>query len=177
MSNNWKKIGIYSAIYLIIFVITIFVFLVPATNNLKKTKTEFSEKQSKLLENQNNITYLNKLKDDPANFDQLYNNTVNYWPDNSDVSKFLIQTEGLAKDLGIVIQTVSINDKIMDKNNKPLPQNSFTLSFNASYPTTLQFIKKLENLARFNSENSIQLTLGDQDTLSTQLTGYIYYGK
>lgn len=177
MNNNWKKIGIYSTVFVFLFAITIFAFLIPSINNLKKAKAEISEKQLKVTKNQSDIDYLNKLKNDPANFTQLYNNATNYWPDDPDISKFLIQTEALAKDIGIVIETVSINDKINDKSGKPLPQNSFTLSFKSDYPGALQFIKKLENMARFNSENSIQLTQGDQDNLSTQITGYIYYGK
>ena len=177
MDNNQKKTLIYGASFLALIAILIFLFLIPFYKNLSKTKSDIAEKQNQFSQNQSNIAYLTKLSSDQASFDKLYNSANGYWPDDAEVSKFLIQTDGLATDLGLVIQTVSINDKVNGKDGKPLPEKGFTLSFSADYPTTLQFLKKLENMARFNSENSIGLTLGDQNNLSAQITGFIYYGK
>lgn len=190
-SFSKKSIFVLGLFAILFFGLSYFVFL-PINDQYKKDKAEYAEKQETFNQNNDKITSLQKIVDKPDDFDKIYTDVSNFWPDTLKVSDFMVQVEGLAKDTGVVIESFSIDEqkqvaapKVTDEDSaaakttaktKTNAGTKFTMVFSASYATTLNVISRMETLARLNSINSVGLT-GTKDGLSVNLSGTIYYGK
>ncbi|MFA4995947.1 MAG: type 4a pilus biogenesis protein PilO [Patescibacteria group bacterium] len=182
MPSIWKKTIITVSIYLAIFVaITIFA-LKPSIDGLKQNNKKITSSRTELNQIYDKLDYLQKISKNPDDLKSTEKIVNNYWPDNSDISQFIVQTEDLAKSNSLVLDNISINEiknaqtSSTKKNSSP-NGSQFTFNTRTSYSSLLNFIKGMETLARFNSISSIDLNGTEEGTINMRLTGKIYYGK
>ena len=178
MSKFWKKIYIIIAVFVLIYIIIIALFLIPSINNLKNNKVSLSQKQNELNENYSKITSFQKIAKNPEEFNLIIQTPHNYWPDESNISDFIVQTEGLANEVELIINNFSIEDS-SNSGKKPEKKNEsteFSISAKTGYSNIFNLIKNMEELARLNSISSISLSATDED-ISLKMTGQIYHGK
>ena len=188
MTNLFKKIIIFFIIYLLILASVIFLFFMPQISNLKKDRQAFLDKQQELDQGKARLTSLQKINSKKDEFKTTSDTINTYLPDNLEISRFVVQIEGLAKDLGITVDNFSIEEKAATNTKNDSSKDSkdsknketgtkFSLSAKAPYPSIISFIKKMEGLARFHSISSINLSVSENGAVDFNTTGYLYYGK
>jgi len=192
MTSAWKKIIITASAYTAIFIALIIFALNPSINSLKQHKQKLADSQNKLDETYLKLNSLQKIDKHPEEFKATSEVVNNLWPDNLDISRFIVQTENLAKTNNIILENFSVDeikntakstakdsDSETAKSEKKKTETGtqFTFSMQSPYNSTLSFIKGMETLSRFNSISSINLSGNDSGIISMRLTGSIYYGK
>jgi len=182
MSSSFRKIVLAIGAYLIIFVAIIVFALKPSLDGLRQNRQKVSSKQTDLNQIYDKLDYLQKISKNPQDLESNEKIVNNYWPDSSDISQFIIQTENLANNNNLVLDNVSINEIKNTKTSSNKKDNSsngsqFSLSLKSSYPSILNFIKGMETLPRFNSISLINLSGTTEGSINVQLTGTVYYGK
>ncbi|MCL5410683.1 MAG: hypothetical protein M1324_02375 [Patescibacteria group bacterium] len=190
MSSIWRKTIIAAIAYLVVFIAIIIFALSPSIASLKQNKQKMAENQSKLNETYDKLNSLQKTNKHPEELKSAEDTVNKSWPDNSDISQFIVQTEGLAKSNSLILENLSIeeskkqkvasstDDKDSAKKKNTAPTGTqFTFSLKAPYSSILNFLKGMETLPRFNSLSLINLSGNEDATISVRLTGNIYYGK
>ena len=175
MSHFWKKNIIVFIIYLLVFASLTVLFLMPTIKNIKDNKKMLAEKQLEFCQVSDEVSTLQKTKKDNSEVKTMFDTVNGYWPDNQDISQFMVQTEGLANKLNIVIENFAITQPA----TKDKKSNSIQFNFTAKapYPTVIELLRNMESLARFNTISSINLNLDNDGRVSASVIGYIYYGK
>lgn len=184
MSNNLKKKLFILLIFVLIFLGICFTFVIPTTDNIIQNKKILAEKQVELIQLSKKVDVLLNTSKHPEEFSKISNTASNYWPQDQDVSKFIVQTEGLANSKGTVIENLSIAPQASKKknDNKKLPAYQkfdsvqFSFSIKSNYDTLKDIIENMETLARYNILTSISLNLDEEGLVSTNITGNIFYG-
>jgi Tfp pilus assembly protein PilO len=186
MKNIFQKTFFQVAVYLAIIAGLAFFFLVPSLSGILSNKKAIAEDEVKLKNLDTQLETLKKLSETSSEIDQKTAIISKYLPDNLDSSSFIVETEGLAKSLNIVIESFSISStnknsnakKTTKENEKPKqPQSQFSITITNSFSQALAFVEQLENLSRFNTVSSISMSAVSGDQISLQLTGQIYYGS
>lgn len=184
MISGWKKAIVLLAIYLIAILGIGFFITYPAIKQIQKNKASLFSKQKQLKELYAKVDTLEKINKDPEAFGLIYNTVQGYWPDNQDVSSFMIQTEGMAESKQVVMENFSVTQTTADKKNEAGKKSAinksnlgFSFSVKSGYPTILSIVQSMETLARYNSIKSINFNLTGDSTVSTVITGNVYYGK
>ncbi len=195
MSRVFKKIIITASIYLVIFIAVIVFALNPSINSLKQNKQKVVSNQNKLDQTYLKLNTLQKIEKHPEEFKAARGMVNNSWPDNLDISHFIVQTENLAKNNSIILENLSVAE-IKKSSVKSAPKEDggsekattekkkdaetgtqFTFGLQAPYSSVLSFIKGMETLPRFNSISLINLSGDDTGIINLRMTGSIYYGK
>lgn len=200
MTTGSNKTALSILLYVIVLGTVAYFGLTPALNNLKSNREKLTEKQAELDNTHKKLESLQKASKNPEL--QKISETVNtYWPDNLDVSYFIVQTENLAKNNNLIIENFSVEqpkatkttkkstiDESDDKkksdsgektqsSKKTSMGTQFTFTTKSSYNSILSLIKDMEILPRYNSISMLSIN-GDQDgQVDLRLTGNIYYGK
>lgn len=195
MFQVFKKIIITAGVYLVIFIAVIVFALNPSINSLKQNKQKISNNQNKLDETYNKLNTLQKIEKHPEEFKAATDMVNNSWPDNLDISHFIVQTENLAKNNSIILENLSVaeakkssaksapkedgdSEKAVSEKKKTADTGTqFTFGLQAPYSSVLSFIKGMETLPRFNSISLINLSGNDTGDINLRMTGSIYYGK
>lgn len=185
MNNLFQKTIVQVAIYLMLILGVIIFLLIPSTTGIVTNKKAIADDQAKLSSLDAQLATLQKLSETSTEIDQKTAMIIKYLPDNLDSSSFIVETEGLAKSLNLVIESFSISaeskgdeaKKTAEEGEPTQPQSQFTISVKSSFSQALAFIEQLENLSRFNTVSSISMSAGEADQISIQLTGQIYYGS
>lgn len=183
MSHSLKNYLIIGSLLIILSALTLFFFILPQYNNFQHNKNKLNDLQQKTAQNSSKIAALKASSTNPTYLDKVYKNVNNLWPDNLNVSEFIVQIEGLAKDSNLVIDSFSIeeqknatsNTKSANQKNKPTG-TAFTLSFKSGYGDFIGFLVKMENMARLNSINNLSIN-SDSENLTINITGSIFNGK
>lgn len=191
MSSIWKKTFITASVYLVIFVAIIIFALKPSIDGLEQNKKKIAASQTELNQIYDKLDYLQKISKNPDELKSTEKIVNNYWPDNSDISQFIVQTEDLAKSNNLILDNISIDENkktssakkddskqssSAKKSNSP-SGSQFTFNLQAPYQSILTFIKGMETLPRFNSISSISLNGTEESGINMRLSGTIYYGK
>jgi hypothetical protein len=180
-----KKYIFYFIFIILGFAAVTYFFTLPAMENVRANKIVFEKKQTELQNLYAKVDILEKASKDSSGYNKIISTINNYWPDNQEISTFIIQTEELAKAEGIVLENFSITQITSDqkkadaKTSKTTAKSyvKFSFSTKSTYPVAYDLLKNMEILARFNSINQISLTLDQDNAVNTTLTGEIYYGK
>lgn len=183
MNHSLKNYLIIGSLLIILSALTLFFFILPQYNNFQHNKNKLNDLQQKTAQNSSKIAALKASSTNPTYLDKVYKNVNNLWPDNLNVSEYIVQVEGLAKDSNLLIDSFSIEEQKntsistvpVDKKNKQVG-TSFTLSFKSGYGDFIGFLVKMENMARLNSINSLNIS-SDSENLSINITGSIFNGK
>lgn len=184
MSAFYKKTILLSVIYLGLFAALSVLLFLPSYTKLNKNKKIFAQKQTEFSTKVEDLSTLQKFSKNKDDFQNVVKTVEKYFPETLNSSQFIVETEGLAKNLGITIEGFSMNDistgssqsgsKKEDK--KKSPETQFSLNGTAPYPKVLEFIVQMEKLSRFNALSALNITSGE-DTVNFQITGSIYYGQ
>lgn len=197
MPTGPNKTYLIIAAYVIFLLAVAFFALSPSINSLKSNRSKLASKQTTLDQTYKKMESLQKASKDPETFKRMSDTVQNYWPDNLDVSYFIVQTENLAKTDNLIIENFSVAepkttksakaDTTSDdssgnqttKTEKKSSVNSalFTFTSKAPYGSILNLIKGLEGLPRFNSVSMVSLSADEDNQINLRLTGNIYYGK
>lgn len=191
MTTGFNKSSLSIGLYIVVILSVVFFGLLPAIRSLKGNEDKLAKKQTELNQTYQKIETLQKDSKHPEEFSKISETVNNYWPDNLNVSQFIVQTEEMAKNNGLIIENFSVEEP---KTVKPAPTSNktdsasktakkapdgaqFTFTSKTTYNVVLNLIKSMENIARFNTVSMINLS-GDQDgQIDMRLTGKIYYGK
>ena len=192
MDSFNKKSIIFSCFYLVLFGGLIYFVFMPALSRLKQNKATFDQKQQVLRNNYDKIESLQKIEKNPKEFDTLSTAVNELWPDNQDISKFIVQIESVAKDSNLVIDNFSVvestvkKQKATDDSGNASSSNTktktdtgtkFSLAVKSPYSNIIDLIGKMETMARLNAISSIDMNYIDESTINLKLTGGVYYGK
>ena len=190
MNTFTKKTLFIIFLYGILFAAFLYYGYTPINNQYKKNKADHLEKKDTIVKNDEKIASLQKIANNPKDFDKIFTDVNNFMPDSLRVSDFMVQVEGLAKDTGVVIDSFSVEEQKQTITTKPTSEDSsatakktkvdtgtkFTMVFKTTYPTMLNLISRMETLARLNSISTINIT-SNGETMSVNFSGKIYYGK
>ena len=179
MNSTMKKNLIYIFLLVILFAIIGFFITIPAIQNLSETKQTLNAKQAELDSLSEKVSILQKASIKKEENQEIIDKTNLLWPDSQDISKFMIQTENMAKKNNIVMEnfTVSQSTDTVKKVKQAKKSIGFSFSSQADYPTTFNIIKDMENLDRFNAIDTINMLLKDNGILTININGKIYYGN
>lgn len=183
MKNIFQKTIVQVALYLVIIAGLAFFLLIPSAKDIISNKKAITEDRAKLNSLDAEIATLKKLSEEKAEIDQKTTTISKYLPDTLDSSSFIVETEGLARSLNLVIASFSLSggSSTTGKSEEPAatgqPQSQFAITLTSSFSQALAFIEQLENLSRFNTVSSVSMSAGEGDQISIQLTGQIYYGS
>lgn len=186
----YKKLIIVFSILISISISVLIFLFVPLLNDYEQNKTLLTKKINEQNINFQKISYLQKTHKDSSNFQSTVNTVNDLWPNDGEISKFIVQAEGLTKEMNLVIDSFSIDEKgpvkktstdgegSQKKSTEAKEQKTqFTITAKASYPVFINFLKKMENLARLNSTSAIDLSILDGGNLNIRVVGNIFYGK
>jgi len=195
MKQFWKKTLINLAVFALLFFGVIFFVLMPTYQRYTQDKSTDAKKKNIVEENNTKINSLQKIAKNSDEFEKIYQNVSNLWPDNPNVSEFMVQIEGLAKDTGLVIDSFSIEEqktitptkaKSSDTDDNATATKStkttantgtkFTMTSKSEYSNVMDLILRMETLARLNAVSSINISAAGP-SLSINIVGHIYYGK
>lgn len=197
MNSYWKK-TISIASILLILIVACFVFETRSIiDKYEAHKKEYSDKQETLLASLDRLDIFQKISKNNEEFKAKSDEVKTLWPETAEVSKFMVQTEDLAKQKNFVIQNFSIQEKKISKSTKTDSDDDKTtegsskestkskstsitqFSFNTTtpYTTGIDLVRSMETFSRFNSISSISISAKDGDLIDINLTGRLYYGK
>lgn len=191
MNKSTRKTLIIILTYVLIFALFIYFILIPSYRGYLKNKQKNLETKQIIEANEIKINSLKKVESNEKQFSDLFTNVNKLWPDILDVSSFIVETEGLAKEMQIVIDSFSINEQ-KPVAAKPAPKGEeeattttkskapmgtkFTVVFRSDYNTLIDFLTRMETFSRLNSLNTISVSSAENG-LNISISGNIYYGK
>lgn len=190
MSTFTKKTMFIISLYGLLFVAFFYYGYAPINNQYKKNKADHLEKKETIVKNKEKISSLQKIVDNPQDFDKIFTDVNNFLPDSLKISDFMIQIEGLARDTGVVIDSFSVEEQKQAATTKSTGEDSaavatkaktdtgtkFSMVLKTTYPTMMNLVSRMETLARLNSINTISVT-SNGEIVNVSLSGKIYYGK
>jgi len=198
MNSYWKKILIMASI-LVVFIFACLLFETkPIIESYNTHKKQYSDKQNDLLSLFDKLDALQKIEKNSDLFEAKSDEVKTLWPETAEVSKFMIQTEDLAKQKNIVLQNFSIQEKKLAKKvsssqteeqssdsssdstakkEKSTTITQFSFNTTAPFPVALDLIRSMETFPRFNSISLISISADDDSSVDLNLTGRLYYGK
>lgn len=186
MSETIKKIIMPLILLVSLYAIIVFLVLLPAIGSISESKIVLSKRTAELQTIENKINVLKQTGSDKEKTDTILATVSELWPDNKDVSTFIISLENMAKNQGLTFNNVSISEPAKtsstegsDTKSATLNKNSVQFAFDTSgnYDQIDQIVKSLENFERFDSITSVTLSATTGSNLNAKFTGLIYYGK
>jgi len=169
-----------------LFIGALFFVVSPTLANISQNKKILSEKQVELKTLSSKVDTLQNITKHPEEFKTINDTVTNYWPDNQDISKYIVQTEGLATAKNSVLENFSVTPQSSTKkkndNKKVLAYQTFdsvqfSFSVKSHYTTVKEIIESMESLARYNTLSSINLILNEDGLINASFIGNIFYGK
>lgn len=192
MSHFSLKIKIFLALYLAFIIAVGYFLLFPNITKLASNQQLLAQKKSQFEINEDKISSLEKTNQSIAEFEQKNKTVIELLPDNPEVSSFVVNVEALAKSLDQNITNFTIDNILTSSKSKSTNTEDgevaaesskksdkgikFSINSSSDFSGFLNFISKMETLARFNTISSIELSTKDL-SLNYKLTGYIYNGK
>jgi Tfp pilus assembly protein PilO len=191
------KIIVAVVVFLAILAALLVFGILPMTSKLKANQTDLANNAGDLEAAQIKYENLLGLKKNQAEMDKVQSVVMGYLPDDKNSSDFVVKIEAMAKELSLIVPSLSVTEPAPAKAKKSsddedsaassttkkqaVPQNivDFTLTFSADYNTAQSFISRLMTFPRLCSLDSIAFTnySPDSNTLSVRIVGKIYYGK
>lgn len=190
-----KRSLLLTAVYLLLSLAVLIFGFMPTMSKLKQTKNGIASEQKKQNDNHNKISTLQKIDHNPGEFNKTSQIVDNFWPDDLNISQFIVQAEDLAKSNNVILENFSVSESKTKNAKKPATEDekdktaksskntktnsevSFNLTSLAGYSTILEFIKGMETLPRFNAITSLDLNGTEDGHVNLKLNGKIYYGK
>ena len=174
--------------------------LLPQIKTFNARQNTLNEKQYNLNQHKDKLAILENTKKNWNPTQEMIDRVDKMWPDQDNVSDFIVQLEAMAQKNGVILNSLSITESIVKetkstgtetKEEEGTGKNSdaatpktqakteagtkFSFDTSASYNTLTQIMLDLENFPRFNSLDT--LTIGrssNTDGLSLKINGQFY---
>ncbi|MEI6498947.1 MAG: hypothetical protein WCO23_03215 [bacterium] len=180
LNNFWRKNLPWIILLIFFYFVIVFLIFLPSITQTETNKQTIIAKQEELETLDYRLQILQKRTHNSDVFNEINSKINNLMPNNTDTSVFIIQLENLANLNGTIINNLSITEPKADSKQVKTKQTqsiAFSFDVNTSYATLLNIIKGLESFPRFNTTTSINLITHDDNNISAQIKGVIYYGK
>ncbi len=189
-----KKYFIFVALLSLFLGGVVWFGVVAQIQTIISNNTLIKQKISDNTKTEERIAKLKEASSNSAEVTKAFDTVNNLWPDKEDVSKFIVQSEGLASEKQIVLDSITVAEMVV-KDTKSTAKTSkdaesidssvskkvtketgikFSFQTVAPYNQLFDFIVGMERLARFNSESQISISGAAGNELTLRLTGYIY---
>ncbi len=184
----------------LLFIGAVFYFLImPKLNELVDNQIKISQINFDQAAADSKLSQLKKISKNKDDLDATVSKVNEYLPDDPSASTFIVKMEQTSSQIPVIIDSLSVTeiktktttkstDASESKDSKTATTTAkkptekaltFSATFRSSYENILIFLKKMEEMSRFNTIESI--TLGSYSTEDGYLTlkadGKIYYAK
>lgn len=176
---------IQKTIFAIIIGLTAFGLLLgfvalPLAKNIGQNKRALDKKGQEYNNLQERFEVLRKTHQDAEQTQAIYNKVTGLWPDDKDVSNFIVSLEDLAISQSLTFDSVSIVENV--KASKKTADSKtvgvqFSFNTSGSFGQILETLRRLEKFERFNEISSVELTTKSDGAISAKVNGEVYYGK
>lgn len=178
---------------------SVFYFIVsPKLAQLAENQIEIERLGSEMKQADTKLAALKAQDKNRAQLDSYKKEVTDLLPDDPSASSFILNMESTSSTEGIIINSLSITEvkavkKTADATDKTTTPTAsagtkktatekalnFSTSFTSDYSKSQAFLKSLELLPRFNSIENISISnyQPQENTMSIQASGKIYYGK
>lgn len=179
MSKTIKNFIFFLIVFLIGGGLLVFFIIWPTTQNIAETKKAISKSENELLQAQTKYDNLRKISKS-ENTASMLTKITDLWPENKEISNFVISMENLAKSENLTFNNLSLSD-IATKKTKGSKDTSskvqFSFTTEGQYTQIMSVIKKLEKFERYNTITNLAFTKKGDGNINATITGVIYYGK
>ncbi|HOX41077.1 MAG TPA: type 4a pilus biogenesis protein PilO [bacterium] len=156
--------------------------LMPLLQNIANNKDKLNGAQEDLGQLALETSVLQKASKNQENSDETFNKISSLWPNEKNISAFMVSLESLAKEEGLTISNVAITEPVVvqskGKKKEPSPSKVlFTFEAEGSYGKVINLTKKLENFSRLTSVHDLKIIAKEADLVSIKVSGGIYYGR
>lgn len=185
----------------IIVVVGIFYLLItPKLSNMVKNQLEVEKLGYDLKKADDKLSALKEFEKNKEGLDQTKGEVFGLLPDEASASGFILNIESISRQLGVVVDSLSVNEIKATKAPAKTDDNttakaaepaaaapkaaaekalSFSANLTADYGKSQSFLKALEMLPRFNTVETLSLTNYsiETGTMNLRTEGKIYYGR
>lgn len=162
----------------------------PMVNNINDTKENIQEKKSELDYLVGKEIKLVELEKDYEKYKEKIDTLNSLFPEKKEVSDYLTQLEQASANNNIHINSIKIGSstkknvqtKIVDpEKTQLLKEGDFyklpiemSVSSNQGFVSILSFIETLENLSRYTSISTLEITASDEGMFETSMKFNVY---
>lgn len=162
----------------------------PMVNNINDTKENIQEKKSELDYLVGKEIKLVELEKDYEKYKEKIDTLNSLFPEKKEVSDYLTQLEQASANNNIHINSIKIGSstkknvqtKIVDpEKTQLLKEGAFyklpiemSVSSNQGFVSILSFIETLENLSRYTSISTLEITASDEGMFETSMKFNVY---
>lgn len=181
-----------AGVSLLILLLVIFLIVRPVVfgiwENYQKAKT--AQEELNLLElERETLLDLQKSKKET---DDLYNKIATFLPEKINGGDFVVQLENIAnqnnqnqteikikeeksKQKTIAEQKTTTNETVKGTQEETIQERVFTLTQTGFFPDLVNFLKNLEQSSRLNTLEKLSITREENNSLTIEIEGLIYY--
>lgn len=161
------------ALLLIFFVVT------PLVQNVRQNKKMLADKQALFISQEEKASLLKNMQKNPEVLKNKVGVIDSLWPNDKEVSSFIVDIENLANAKGITIKNVAISENVISKEKSKTKRSSIQFSFDikTDFDKDMAMIKSLEKFVRFNNLRQLNFSKDEEGLVSMKVTGLIYYGE
>ena len=152
----------------------------PLTQNISQNKKNLAKKSQEYSNLQESYETLKKTHENAAETENIYKKVIGLWPDDKDVSNFIVSLEDLAIGGSLTFDNVSIveSQKVSKKADSSKATGiQFSFNTSGSFGAILETLRKLEKFERFNNISLVDLSTKSDGAISAKVSGEVYYGK
>lgn len=175
-----KSMLLYLSLLVIMTALLLAFILLPLISNIKVGKQQLAEKQTKYNDEENRVVTLKSLEKNKDDLQTKIDRINNLWPDDKEVSNFIVNLEGLANQQNITLKNVAISESTSSsasKSDKKVKKIQFSFDTQTTFNQNLAIIKSMEKFSRFNAISQINFTKDNDGSILMKITGSIYYGQ
>lgn len=135
--------------YVAVIVLLVILALIPKLSQLTKNQSDLAEAKHDLANTTDKRTTLEQLSKDKTRIDQINATTLEYLPQSSDSSDFVVKVEALAKQLDVIIGSFSFAEVKTDtvKKAATTDENTTSTKNSATADTTTDTTKTTQKAA------------------------------
>ena len=176
--NSIKTTILYLVFLIALIGILLSLLILPVIGSINDRKSVLLKQQNDFKSQEQRSILLKTMQKDSTEFQMKVNKAGLLWPDEKEVSAFIVDLENLANALGLNLKNVSISENaVNNKNSSKKKQIQFSFDTKADFAKNMAVIASLEKFSRFNSIRQISLNKDNDGLVMMKITGSIYYGQ
>lgn len=173
-----KSLVLYLILLLTLLCLTTFFVVFPLISTIREDKKQLAETQLEYNDDENKAIALRSLEKNKDNLEAKADQIDKLWPDDKEVSNFIVDLENLANSQSVTLKNVAIGEATSSaKNDKKNKQIQFSFDTKASFDQNLTIIRNMEKFSRFNSLSQINFSKDSDGLIIMKIAGLIYYGQ
>jgi Tfp pilus assembly protein PilO len=149
----------------------------PTVSTISKLNKELKDNKYVEQQLQKKIMDLSSLQEKYNNLQADLPEVYAAIPTNPSASLLVAQIQSLAKDSGVILNTVQVFSVDSSSGNKQYSSFNFSLNGNGDYIQISKFVSSLNTMRRITTQNIISITKqsGKENTLSISIKGEAYF--